>query len=64
MNNYGLLVTKYSNEQLLAETALLSFKENKLKAQVIMHLIEIEDRELHLQHGCNSLFSYCREILR
>ena len=63
MNSYGLVVKKYSDEQLLATTELLNFKENKLKAQVIMHLIEIEDRELHLQQGYSSLFSYCREVL-
>ena len=64
MNTYSLFVKKYSDEQLLSETEVLNLKENKLKAQVIIHLIEIEDRELHLQQGCGSLFSYCQEILR
>jgi hypothetical protein len=37
--------------------------ERRTLAALLAHLVEVEDRRLHLAIGCSSLFEYCRRQL-
>jgi hypothetical protein len=52
-----------SNRQLLAEVKDLVGRESNTTAHLIAHLNEIEQRGLHLEEGCPSMFKYCTEVL-
>src|SRR6478736_3889028 len=51
------------NSELLAGLSTLVRQSNELTAQVLAHLVELEERMLHLELGFASLFSYCVEAL-
>src|SRR3954470_3967179 len=51
------------NSELLAGLSALVRQSNVLTAQVLAHLVELEQRMLHLELGFSSLFSYCVEAL-
>jgi hypothetical protein len=51
-----------ANEELVAGLSEL-VQCNSLTAQVLAHLVELEERQLHLELGFTSLFSYCVEGL-
>src|SRR6478609_4920406 len=51
------------NSELLAGLSALVRQSNELTAQVLAHLVELEERMLHLELGFSSLFSYCVEAL-
>src|SRR6185295_10883650 len=38
-------------------------QSNGLNAQVLAHLVELDERQLHLELGFSSLFAYCVESL-
>lgn len=49
---------------LLMRTHALVRQQRLLDAELIAHLMEIEDRKLHLERACSSLFTFCvRELL-
>ncbi len=52
------------NLQLLAGLSELVRQSNALTAQVLAHLVELDERKLHLELGFSSLFAYCVEALR
>ena len=54
---------RLGNSELLAELSSLVRQSNELTAQVLAHLVELEERMLHLELGFASLFSYCVEAL-
>src|SRR5213083_2986877 len=58
---YRLL--KLGNSELLAGLSALVRQGNELTAQLLAHLVELEERMLHLELGYSSLFSYCTEAL-
>ena len=58
---YRLL--KLGNSELLAGLSALVRRGNELTAQLLAHLLELEERMLHLELGYSSLFSYCTEAL-
>src|SRR6187549_1963470 len=60
-NQYRLV--DVGNSQLLAGLSELVQQSNGLTAQVIAHLVELEQRMLHLELGFSSLFAYCVEAL-
>src|SRR6187551_935321 len=60
-NRYRLV--DVGNSQLLAELSALVRQSNVLTARVLAHLVELEERLLHLELGFSSLFSYCVEAL-
>src|SRR6187455_332550 len=60
-NQYRLV--DVGNSQLLAGLSELVQQSNGLTAQVIAHLVELEERMLHLELGFSSLFAYCVEGL-
>src|SRR6478735_7369832 len=54
---------RMGNSELLAGLSALVGQSNELTAQVLAHLVELEERMLHLELGFSSLFSYCVEAL-
>jgi hypothetical protein len=51
------------NSELVSGLTELVQQSNELTAQVLAHLVELEQRMLHLELGFSSLFSYCVEAL-
>src|SRR6478609_1971193 len=60
-NQYRLV--ELGNSELLAGLSELVRQGNELTAQVLAHLVELEERMLHLELGFSSLFAYCVEAL-
>ena len=60
-NRYRLV--ELGNSELLAGLSELVRQSNVLTAQVLAHLVELEERMLHLELGFSSLFAYCVEAL-
>src|SRR3954469_17943009 len=60
-NRYQLLGLE--NSELLARLSELVRQSNDLTAQLLAHLVELEQRMLHLELGFSSLFAYCVEAL-
>ena len=56
-------LVELGNSELLAGLSELVRQSNVLTAQVLAHLVEIEERLLHLELGFSSLFAYCVEAL-
>src|SRR6478609_3888839 len=54
---------RLGNSELLAGLSALVRQSNELTAQVLAHLVELEERMLYLELGFASLFSYCVEAL-
>src|SRR6478752_1686545 len=54
---------RLGNSELLAGLSALVRQSNELTAQVLAHLVELEERMLHLELGFSSVFSYCVEGL-
>lgn len=51
------------NSELLSGLSELARQSNVLTAQLLAHLVELEERMLHLELGFSSLFAYCVEAL-
>ena len=60
-NQYRLV--GLANSELVAGLAALVRQSNVLTAQLLAHLVELEERMLHLELGFSSLFAYCVESL-
>ena len=60
-NQYRLLGV--GNAELVAGLSKLVQQSNSLTAQVLAHLVELDERRLHLELGFSSLFAYCVEGL-
>ncbi|HET7543898.1 MAG TPA: hypothetical protein VFK05_28700 [Polyangiaceae bacterium] len=60
-NQYRLV--GLGNSELLAGLSALVRQGNALSAQILAHLVELEERLLPLELGFSSLFSYCVEAL-
>src|SRR6187455_810168 len=60
-NQYRLV--GLGNSELLAGLSELARQSNVLLAQLLAHLVELEERMLHLELGFSSLFAYCVESL-
>ena len=52
-----------SDRELLAKTRDLVGAHQRLTAELLEHLAEMDHRKLFLQEGCPSLFIYCVEVL-
>jgi len=61
-NNYRL--ENVGNSELLNGLSELVQESNVLTGRMLAHLVELEQRMLHLELGYSSLFSYCVEALR
>src|SRR6188768_3836505 len=61
-NQYRLV--ELGNSELLTALSELVRRGNELSAHLLAHLVELEQRMLHLELGFSSLFAYCVEALR
>ncbi|MBS2015453.1 MAG: hypothetical protein JST00_21370 [Deltaproteobacteria bacterium] len=52
-----------SDEALLSQLASLCLEGRRLVARILEHLIEVEDRGLHLKAACDSMWSFCTQRL-
>jgi 5-methylcytosine-specific restriction endonuclease McrA len=52
-------LTQIEDSELLTQLEALSKKENEATVDVLLHLAEVERRQLYLAAGYSSLFSYC-----
>jgi len=52
------------NAELVAGLSKLVQQSNALTAQLLAHLVELDERRLHLELGFSSLFAYCVEGLK
>ena len=57
-------VERLDSQALTARVDHLAARERSLVADFLVHLAELERRELHLELGYSSLFSYCTQHLR
>jgi hypothetical protein len=51
-----------TDDALLARVAALTAAARETTAELIAHLVELEDRNLHLACGFRSLYGYCRSL--
>src|SRR6187402_3872314 len=63
MMNSQYRLVELGNSELLAALPALVQQSNVLTARVLAHLVELEERLLHLELGFSSLFAYCVEAL-
>jgi hypothetical protein len=57
--NRRMSLTHLSDEALVASLASVCADERRLLARLIQHLVEVEDRRLHLKAACSSMFDFC-----
>ncbi|MET0411630.1 MAG: hypothetical protein ABW217_10050, partial [Polyangiaceae bacterium] len=48
-----------SNETLLSQLDRILSSGRRLTAELVAHLGEVEERRLHLEAACSSMFDYC-----
>src|SRR5436190_9929287 len=60
-NQYRLVGV--GNSELLAGLSALVRQSNLLTGRLLAHLVELDERKLHLELGFSSLFAYCVEGL-
>ncbi len=58
------LLTNISDEALIEQLLKLRTKEREISVNLILSLMEVENRKLHIEQGYPSLFAYCRDKLR
>ena len=56
-------VHRLSDNELLARVEQLARDERHATAALVAHLSEMERRQLYLEQGCRSLFTYCTQVL-
>src|SRR5437868_10226133 len=59
MNNSNLSLASLGNEQLLSATRAILRRACVVEADLLVHLAEIEERNLHLEMACSSMFTFC-----
>ena len=52
-----------SDRELVERLQGLLREERRLTAAVLLHLAEVEERELHLRAACSSMYAYCTKVL-
>ncbi|MBS2019615.1 MAG: hypothetical protein JST00_42530 [Deltaproteobacteria bacterium] len=50
-----------SDQALLSRLASLCLEGRRLVARIIEHVIDVEDRGLHLKAACDSMWSFCTQ---
>jgi hypothetical protein len=59
-----MTLTDLSDAQLLDNLKTLCGRDRVVLARILAHLIEVEERSLHLDAACPSLFQFCVRTLR
>jgi hypothetical protein len=54
---------RLSDKELVARIKGLTAREREATAQIVLHLAELDTRDVHLREGYPSLFVYCRDAL-
>jgi hypothetical protein len=54
---------RLSDKELVARIKGLAAREREATAQIVVHLAELDTRDVHLREGYASLFVYCRDAL-
>ena len=49
--------------ELLERVRKLVQRGNVLEAELLVHLGEVDARQLYLEEGCSSMFTYCQQVL-
>ncbi|AKV04397.1 hypothetical protein AKJ09_11060 [Labilithrix luteola] len=57
------LLAEVSNEEILLDVKSFVGAERRSLARVIVYLVEIEERRLHLELACSSMFDFCTRKL-
>lgn len=57
-------IRKLTDVDLLARVQTISLESNRLLGELIVLLMEVEERRLHLRKAAPSLFEFCRKQLR
>src|SRR6187455_1135751 len=60
----GQRLSQRSEDELLTSTRRLVGASNKLVAELLVHLAEVETRGIHRTRACSSLYTYCIYELR
>ena len=50
---------KLSDDELVAHLTSLCLQTSRLKAEIVVYLIEVEERRLHLRMACKSMSDFC-----
>jgi len=54
-----MTLNRLSDDELMASLHDLCLDARRLDARVVAHLVEVEERRLHLKAACSSLFEFC-----
>jgi hypothetical protein len=57
-------LTNFSDTELLQSLQNLVGKERAILTDILQHLLEVENRKLHLKGGYSSLYQYATEVLK
>lgn len=57
------VVSHLSDVELVARVAAITAKSHAVTAELLVHLAEVEAREIHLQAACGSMFAYVTRVL-
>src|SRR4051794_2430837 len=57
--NANPVLASLCNEQLLSATREILRRACVVEADLLVHLAEIEERRLHLEMACSSMFAFC-----
>src|SRR5678816_54041 len=52
-----------SDAELVARLETLVKEERRLTAALLLHLAEVEARDIHLRAACSSIYVYCTRVL-
>lgn len=55
-------VTSLSAEELVTRVRSLDAQGNRLLAELLVHLGEVDRRALYKEHACSSMFAFCRKL--
>ncbi|AKU95728.1 hypothetical protein AKJ09_02392 [Labilithrix luteola] len=62
-NTKPRLLATLSNEEILVDLRSFVGAERQSLARVIVYLVEVEERRIHLEVGCSSMFDFCTRRL-
>src|SRR6478672_8871129 len=56
-------LTDVTDDELVSRLSALCLEGHALTARMVVHLIEVEERRLHLRAACTSMFDFCQRRL-
>src|SRR5882672_7314295 len=57
------LLAGIPSAKLLERVRKLVQRGNAVEAELLVHLAEVDARQLYLEEGCSSMFTYCQHVL-